>query len=499
MSRGRRYDEPKLNLKKVFGVLIGFIVMIMVIVSIVKLVKNHHETKQLITTTYFTALDNNKWGVIDNKGKIVIQPTYDEMITIPNNQQPVFICAYDVNEQDGTYKTKVLNDKNEQLFSQYESVEAIDNYDGVNVWYEDNVLKVKSNGKYGLINFKGEKLLDTIYDEINSLSGVKNSLVLKKDGNVGICNNYGHIIVDTIYKEVKPLGNNYENGYIIVNSDNKCGIIGTDKSVVMDPIYEEIKYIGSNDFYSIQIDGKSHLVERKNKTTYPVGYDSIEYICNENLIVKSNNLYGIVDKTGVQKVAPDYEYLEYISDDHYIAKKNGKYGIIDSTGTQLVEFKYVDMTYNKSGKFIRADIDNIESAILNNNLEEKITGIVSEINENRGYIRVREGEDYKYYNFNLEEKQNKDLFSTNTLFLIKENGKYGYEDRNGKTVIDCIYDDAKEQNIYGYCAVQKDGKWGSINSNGVIEQETNVDLTNNIYIDFIGNWHLNITGDYYTR
>lgn len=45
----------------------------------------------------------------------------------------------------------------------------------------------------------------------------------------------------------------------------------------------------------------------------------------------------------------------------------------------------------------------------------------------------------------------------------------------------------------------KDGKWGCINSNGAIVQDANVDLSSNIYIDFIGNWHLNITGDYYTK
>ena len=85
------------------------------------------------------------------------------------------------------------------------------------------------------------------------------------------------------------------------------------------------------------------------------------------------------------------------------------------------------------------------------------------------------------------------------MFLIKENEKYGYVNKEGKIIVECLYDDAKEQNAYGYCAVQKDGKWGSINSNGAIEQETNVDLTNNIYIDFVGKWHLNITGDYYTK
>lgn len=498
MSRGRRYDEPKLNLKKVFGVLIGFIVMIMVIVSIVKLVKNHQDINQLTATTYFTVLENNKWGVIDNKGNVIIKPSYDEMITIPDNQKAIFICAYDVT--DVGYKTKVVNEKNEQLFSEYEVIEAIDNYDNKsNVWYEDNVLRVKQNDKYGLINFKGEKILDTAYDEIYSLKGVKNSLIIKKDGNTGICNSYGNVIADTIYKDIKALGNNYENGYIIVTTEDKYGIIGIDKNIIMEPTYEGIKYIGSNDFYSIKVAGKEYLFDNISKTTSQTGYDEIINITGENVIIKANNAYGIVERNGTTKVDTGYEYLEYAFSNYYIAKKDNKYGIIDSNGTTLIDCKYIDIMYNKSGEFIRADIDDIESVILNSNLEEKITGIVSEINENKGYIRVRVGQDYKYYNFKLEEKQNKEIYTSNTLFLKKDNGKYGYVNKDGKLIVECIYDDAKEQNQYGYCAIQKDGKWGSINANGVIEQETNVDLANNIYIDFIGSWHLNTTGDYYTK
>ncbi len=498
MSRGRRYDEPKLNLKKVFGVLIGFIVIIMVIVSIVKLVKNHQQTNQLTATTYFTALENNKWGVIDNKGNVIIGTEYDEMITIPNNQKAIFICAIDVT--DAGYKTKVVNEKNEQLFSEYELIEAIDNYDNKsNIWYEDDVLRVKQNNKYGLINFKGEKILDTVYDEIYSLKGVKNSLIIKKDGNVGICNNYGNIIADTIYKDIKPLGSNYENGYIIVTTENKYGVIGIDKSVIMEPVYEGIKYIGSTDFYSIKVSDKEYLFDNKNKTTSQVGYNEIVNMSDENIIIKNNNKFGIVDKSGTVKAEANYEYLEYAFSNYYIAKRDNKYGVVDSNGTILIECKYVDMMYNKSAEFIRADIDDIESVIYGSNLEEKITGIVSEINEEKGYIRVRVGQDYKYYNLKLEEKQNKEIYTGNTLFLIKDNGKYGYVNKDGKIVVECRYDDAKEQNSYGYCAIQKDGKWGSINANGVIEQDTTVDLSKNIYIDFIGSWHLNTTGDYYTK
>ena len=47
-----------------------------------------------------------------------------------------------------------------------------------------------------------------------------------------------------------------------------------------------------------------------------------------------------------------------------------------------------------------------------------------------------------------------------------------------------------EQNEYGYCAVKKDGVWGSLKANGAVVLEPKVDLENCLYIDFIGEWHL---------
>ena len=42
MSRGKRYDsEPKLNYKKVFGVIIGISVVVMMVITIVNLARNN--------------------------------------------------------------------------------------------------------------------------------------------------------------------------------------------------------------------------------------------------------------------------------------------------------------------------------------------------------------------------------------------------------------------------------------------------------------------------
>ena len=112
MDRGRRYEEPQLNLKKVFAVIIAIVVVIMFIFIIKGIITKDKENGKIISNDYFVSYQNNKWGVINSKGENVIDPSYAEMIVIPNSKKDVFICTYDVNYDTEEYKTKVLNSKN---------------------------------------------------------------------------------------------------------------------------------------------------------------------------------------------------------------------------------------------------------------------------------------------------------------------------------------------------------------------------------------------------
>ena len=116
-------------------------------------------------------------------------------------------------------------------------------------------------------------------------------------------------------------------------------------------------------------------------------------------------------------------------------------------------------------------------------------------------MKIRQDEDYKYYNFRLEEKKNTEILTKNTIFLDKKDGKYGYINNRGEVVVDYIYDDATEQNQYGFASVNKNGLWGSIDGNGNVVLEPKYDLKNNIYIDFIGQWHISAdaNANYYIK
>ncbi len=505
MSRGRRFDdEPKLNIKKVIATVIALIVIIMVIVSIVALFNKKEVVQVNEPVEYFSYNTNNKWGVINSKGEVVIDASYDEMIVVPDKTKDIFIYNYDVDYENETYKTKVINSKGEELFTNYSNVEPLDNYTSTeDIWYDTNSLRFNQDGKYGLIDYSGNQILPPEYDDIYTLKGLERSIILEKDGKYGLYNDMTKdLILDVQYSEIKALGDIYDDGYIVKNSENKYGLILPDKNTVLNFNYDNITDVHDGTQYLVENDDKKFVVDNTESVILELddNEDIIEINEDEYVLLKDNK-FNIINSEKKELLDKTYDYLEHAYGDYYIAGEDNKYGIIDSSGNVVVDLKYVNVTYRADAAFFECENEDYTTDIYDNTCEYKVTGTISEVNIDNSYIRIRVGDDYKYYNLLFEEKSNKDVLSNNTLFLVKENGKYGYENKEGERVVDCIYDDAQEQNAYGFCAVQKDGKWGALKSDGAIVLEPTIDLSDNIIIDFIGKYHLdkNIELNSYTE
>lgn len=503
MSRAKRYnDEPKLNIKKVIAVILAIAVVIMFIFAIKTLLQNSKKKGNITAQSYFPIYTNEKWGVINSSGEIVIEPTYKEAIIIPNNKEEIFICTYDVDYANNTYKTKAINSKGKELFSNYSQIQPLENYDkNNNIWYEENVLKVQKDGKFGLINFKGKEILPTQYNEITTIKGIENSIIIKKDNELGLCNKEGKIIIEPKYNEIKALSEDYKLGYIVTNKDQKQGIISIDKKQILEEKYEEIKPVTGNSMYTVKENGILKLIDETGIALIENKFDDIIQINTNQIVYKKNNQMGVMNLEGTELIPPQYQEIKYATGQYYIAKKDNKYGIIKENNEIVKPFEYASISYQTGAGFFQLDAqESVETKILDSNLEEKLTGILSEINTNKEYIRIRIGEEYKYYNFKFEEKQAKDILLENALFLSKKDGKYGFVDKNNQTIVEHQYDDAMEQNQYGYIAVKKDGKWGALDKEGNLVAEFKYELEQNIIIDFIGKWHYGIDTNlnYYT-
>ena len=314
MATGRRYDsEPKLNIGKVVAVVVALAVVLMLIISIVNSLNNKNKKNKReeisVTTTYFSAYKDGKWGVIDNNGKEIIPPTYDEMVIIPNKEKDLFIVVENQNYDDKTYTTKVLNKNNEQILSEYSNVEPIQNsLNSTIIWYEQDILKYKtSEGGFKLINFKGEEITSSVYSNVYSLAGVENSVIVEANGVKGLVNgSTNQVVLQCSYTDIQTLlPNNYSKGYIVTNTNNLKGIVDANSKIIFECKYEDIAHFTGNDRYYVKENGTWKIVDNQGNAV--IENPSAVNIESDYLIVNNNGQYGLMDIKGQTLINPSYQ------------------------------------------------------------------------------------------------------------------------------------------------------------------------------------------------
>lgn len=503
---------------------------------------------------YYVLKKEQKYGVIDNEGSIIVEPTYRN-VEIPNPTTDLFICTESDDLANPTWKA--INASNEQVLAQY-NISAIQiNQLTSYVPYEKNVLKYKDGSLYGIIDLSGKKITEAIYEEISGLDYKEGYLKVKENGLYGIINIKGTTIIKPEYENITADGyyskdTKYSKaGFILrTKTDNgyKFGYATYNGKVVLEPIYNEVnriteieddknvyllsstngkygltkneKQIIENEYEDIVYDKTSNLlivnkdeikgvynIEGKiiipiDYTSITIGGDYINAIKNEtrvifdisgqkldtditshlkvsdnySIIIDKDNNYNIVDNSNNKLLNDKYVYIEFFKDNLFIATQENRTGVIDANGKIIVPLKYG--TVQKIEK-----VDLLEAAEIENGkidlIDEKgniLEGLEdASLEKNDEYIKIYSKDDAKYFKLDGTQVEYKELYPSNSLYAKKQNGKWGFVNSNGNTVVDYIYDMVTEQN--GKFAGIKSGElWGVIDENGNVILEPKYSL-----------------------
>ena len=195
-------------------------IFLIVIVVIILLIQNKSTSEidvyKDIKYNYFVMYSKeNKVGVIDQKGNIILEPNYID-VYIPNPEKDVFFCY----SSDIEYV--ILNSKGEKLFENYEDVSCIQTSED-SLDFKKYVLRFKKDGKHGLIDFDGNIVLEASYDSLESLNYKPGEILVKKDGKYGVVSSNGEIKIKIEYDSISgdefyQESNSYnDTGYIVGN------------------------------------------------------------------------------------------------------------------------------------------------------------------------------------------------------------------------------------------------------------------------------------------
>jgi len=511
-------------MKKSKWVILSIILILILIVGFISIYlwkksDSSYEIEKVTEIKYNLINENKKYGVIDETGKIVIEPKYD-IIQIPNPSKPVFICMHDYNINLQQYETEVFDNKGNKIFTEYDSVQALPIYDSIKaINYKEGMLLVEKDKKYGAINIKGKIIIKPEYDQISIDNYYNSETMYKASGFIvkkknedsykyGYINSKGKMLLPPEYTEISRINEiiDDKNVYLLVLKEGQAGVVKNNK-VVLDFEYEDISYNLFNNMFIIQRNSKSGIADIKGKVIIQPEYDSIMFggiyvnaikdgevtvldingkkLDNNNIYAKlpttnpnyyitidKNEIYRIVDKDNNIKIENNYTYIEHIKDDYFIIYKNGKNGIIDLSGKSIADLKYNSIFKISGTEIVQANINSTNNITLLNK-EMKIVCNMNNANieKKENYVVIYSKDDMKYFDYSGNEISYKNLYPNNKLYAKKINGKWGFIDKADKLIIQNEYEMVTEFNNYGFAGIKKDGKWGVVNSEGTIIQE----------------------------
>jgi hypothetical protein len=287
---------------------------------------------------------NDKYRVYNLKTKEYTTPKIDWVSSVPENDSST---VYAIENKRG-----FLNVKNGEIIIDADS----NNYS--NAWvFSEGLAAVVRDGKIGFINAKNEIVIPFQYCYFDKYNAYDFGYLFHNDccvmtnekGELGLINKKGEWILNPIYDEILPL---QKNGYRLVVNKEKYGVIDSNNNIVYPAEYDYIDIV-SNGFVLAK-EGKMWQIDFSGKVTKPFMYEMSEeilfvsgYTEDEYPIYTNSDyakyeilgLYGILNTITGKPITPAkysevnilskniFEVLDKESENWYLLDKNGN--IID--------------------------------------------------------------------------------------------------------------------------------------------------------------------------
>lgn len=409
-------------------------------------------------------LENGKYGLIDFDGKKITKPIYEEIDSVPYKEGEILV------KLDGKYG--IINIKGNNIVNNmYDSI-SVDGYyvdsDGYKYAGYITSITTEEGYRYGYVNYKGKEILKNEYNEISRITDIEDNnntyLLCAKNGQYGILENE-KVIINNEYQSIRY---DRTNDLFIIEKGTKYGIAKRDGNVIVPTQYNQIDVTG---IYLYAKNEQGVTVYNSNGTQVNIDTNvAILNTENEKYRIRINSTegtkYGVIGKDGEEIIEDKYSYIEYLFDNYFIASnENSKLGIIDDKENERVTLEN-DSVQEIEGTDIIQVVNGTTTKLYNKQLDNICTIESANIALKDTYIEIYNENETKYFGKDGKALTNKDIYPNNTLYSIENNGKWGFEDKNGNILVDFKYDMVTEFNEYGFAGIKLEGKWGVINEKG---------------------------------
>ena len=319
-----------------------------------------HEVKALHDDLFAARLDNY-WALVNARGKAVTSFKFNSVEpTADGHAQVKLIRQEGVMDKYGQWKVIPRSGKliyiNRDFYITASGFCRFLMYRYGREYYctqdsllrrENDVLEINREGKKGLFDLQGNRLLNTRYDFISELQ--KDSIyIFKKEGLYGIMTRQGEILTeDRDFEKMYEMS----EGFIGVKINNSYGFVDPNGDLRIANRYDAILPF-SEGFAGIKLLGRWGFVNKLERLKIQPLYQEVTPFEQGLAVVKKNDQWGIIDKEGQEVLRVSYDSLYRLESNRFVSKKNNRYGLISKEGREMVFPKYDSIQDLKNGYVI---------------------------------------------------------------------------------------------------------------------------------------------------
>lgn len=444
---------------------------------------------------FFRFKKDEKYGLIDYEGNVIVSANYDELTSLKNRPGEILAKKgekYGVLGSDGNIKIEI----------KYDSIIGDEYFTDKKGYGETGYIvgEKGSNGfLYGYLNNYAEKVLDVKFESISRVLKYDESdayLIVMSNGKKGVYKNSKEII------EQKYQNINYADSsqIFVAKRNSNYGIFNESGKEIIPVRYKSYSLAG--DYISVEDgNGVKELYDVNGNKVSNLNYKSIQASGNSGsyIAIDDNGYYSII--TGDETISNNYTYVSYAFDNYFIFRnQDGFYGLIDIySGVKIEPNQYTFMLKVNGVNAIQAVTSTGMCDIYSKNINEKVLSMQDAVVEtvNDDYTIVHSNTECCYIDKNGQVVSNTEVYSKNKVFAFQENGKWGYKDKSGKVLVEPTYDFATDINEYGFGGIILEGKWGVVTSNGEVLKQPQFTLETYYLPIFIGEYLLEVSDTYH--
>lgn len=216
-----------------------------------------------------TKIDEN-YSFVESKGKYGIINSSNSII-VPINYNQIGFCE----SLNAVKKYVRVNQNNKWGIFDLETSKLIIPIRYVEVdCFNNDIARVKINGKYGYVNTKGKTTVPYIYDWADTTFFNEGIARVKSDNKYGAINGNNKIIIPIVYDWI---GTYFSEGLILVEKNHKFGFIDEKGKIILTIKYDEVIKTFSQGIASVKINNKQIYIDKKGNeyTTYDEAMEKI--------------------------------------------------------------------------------------------------------------------------------------------------------------------------------------------------------------------------------